>query len=108
MPRDQDARLDLVGLLAAVENASPVAAADVLAERLTDALGASEVSFLVADFSGQALVRLGHAGNAAASRTQGRETAERVRLVEARTAARWPARRSRWRPTLTVSVCSRR
>jgi serine phosphatase RsbU (regulator of sigma subunit) len=73
--------LDLVGLLAAVENASPVAAADVLAERLTDALGASEVSFLVADFSGRALVRLGHADSAAASRTQGRETAERVPLV---------------------------
>jgi len=79
--RDQDARLDFVGLLAAVENASPVAAADVLAERLTDALGASEVSFLVADFSGRALVRLGHADSAAASRTQGRETAERVPLV---------------------------
>ena len=73
--------MDLVGLLAAVENASPVAAADVLAERLTDALGASEVSFLVADFSGRALVRLGHAASAAASRTQGRETAERVPLV---------------------------
>ena len=73
--------MDLVGLLAAVENASPVAAADVLAERLTDALGASEVSFLVADFSGRALVRLGHADSAAASRTQGRETAERVPLV---------------------------
>jgi serine phosphatase RsbU (regulator of sigma subunit) len=81
VPSHQDARLDLVGLLAAVENASPVAAADVLAERLTDALGASEVSFLVADFSGRALVRLGHAASAAASRTQGRETAERVALV---------------------------
>jgi serine phosphatase RsbU (regulator of sigma subunit) len=78
---DQDARLDLAGLLAAVENASPVAAADVLAERLTDALGASEVSFLVADFSGRALVRLGHAASEAAGRTQGRETAERVPLV---------------------------
>src|SRR3954447_6387415 len=81
VPGDHDARLDLGGLLAAVENASPVAAADVLAERLTDALGASEVSFLVADFSGQALVRLGHAGSAAASRTQGHETAERVPLA---------------------------
>src|SRR3954451_7946478 len=81
VPGDHDARLDLGGLLAAVENASPVAAADVLAERLTDALGASEVSFLVADFSGQALVRLGHAGSAAASRPQGRETAERVSLA---------------------------
>ena len=81
MPGDQNARLDLVGLLAAVENASPVAAADVLAERLTDALGASDVSFLVADFSGRALIRLGHADSAAASRTQGRETAERVPLM---------------------------
>src|SRR3954451_17789183 len=81
VPGDHDARLDLGGLLAAVENASPVAAADVLAERLTDALGASEVSFLVADFSGRALVRLGHADSAAASRTQGRETAERVPLA---------------------------
>ena len=80
MTGGEHARLDLVGLLAAVENASPVAAADVLAERLADALGASEVSFLVADFSGRALVRLGHAGRAAATRTQGRETAERVPL----------------------------
>ena len=72
--------MDLAGLLAAVENASPVAAADVLAELLTEALGASEVSFLVADFSGRALIRLGHADSLAASRTQGRETAERVSL----------------------------
>jgi serine phosphatase RsbU (regulator of sigma subunit) len=73
--------LNFAGLLEAVENASPVAAADVLAERLTEALGASEVSFLVADFSGRALVRLGHAGSEAAGRTQGRETAERVPLA---------------------------
>jgi serine phosphatase RsbU (regulator of sigma subunit) len=78
---DQVARLDFAGLLAAVENASPVAAADVLGERLTDALGASGVSFLVADFSGRDLVRLGHAGSEAAGRTQGRETAERVPLA---------------------------
>jgi len=76
-----DARLDLAGMLAAVENASPVAAADVLAKRLADALGATEVSFLLADFSGRALVRLGHSGSEAAGRTQGRETAERVALA---------------------------
>jgi serine phosphatase RsbU (regulator of sigma subunit) len=78
---DQDARLDFVGLLAAVENASPVAAADVLGERLAAALGATHISFLVADFSGQALVRLGHRGSDGAERTQGRETAERVPLA---------------------------
>ena len=80
-PVANEARLNFAGLLAAVENASPVAAADVLAERLSDALDASEVSFLVADFSGRALVRLGHAASEAAGRTQGRETAERVPLV---------------------------
>ena len=80
MANETEARLDLAGLLAAVENASPVAAADVLAERLFDALGASEVAFLIADFSGRALIRLGHAGTAA-GRTQGRETAERVPLM---------------------------
>jgi serine phosphatase RsbU (regulator of sigma subunit) len=73
--------LDFAGLLSAVENASPVAAADVLGERLADALGASHISFLVADFSGRALVRLGHAGSEAAGRSQGRETAERVPLA---------------------------
>jgi serine phosphatase RsbU (regulator of sigma subunit) len=81
VPDDEHAGLDVAGLLAAAENASPVAAADVLAERLSDALGASEVSFLVADFSGRALVRLGHAASEAAGRTQGRETAERVPLA---------------------------
>ena len=49
-------------------------------ERLTDAFGAPEVSFLIADDSGQALIRLGHAGDGAAARTHGRETAQRVPL----------------------------
>jgi len=74
-------RLDLAQLLAAVENAPPVAAADVVGEWLAVALGACEVSFLVVDFSGRALIRLGHASARAATRTQGRETAERVPLA---------------------------
>src|SRR3954471_12519209 len=77
----QSARLDLGALLAAVEDAAPVAAVDVLDERLASALGARELSFLIADFSGQALIRLGHAGSAAATRAQGRETGERVDLT---------------------------
>jgi hypothetical protein len=78
---DQTAgRLDLAGLLVAVENAPPVAAADVVSEWLGEALGASDVSFLVVDFSGRALIRLGHAEGGAASRTLGRETAEQVPL----------------------------
>jgi serine phosphatase RsbU (regulator of sigma subunit) len=74
-------RLDLAPLLAAVENAPPVAAADVLGEWLAVALGATDVSFLVVDLSGHALIRLGHADSPAATRTQGRETAERVPLI---------------------------
>src|SRR3954451_14125571 len=74
------AQLDFGQLIAAVENAPPVSAADVIGARLRDALGARGVSFLIADFSGQALIRLGHAASEAAGRTQGRETAERVPL----------------------------
>ena len=77
----QSARLDLGELLAAVEDAPPVAAVDVLDDRLRKAIGANDVSFLIADFSGQALIRLEHAGSALAVRTQGRETAERVPLT---------------------------
>jgi hypothetical protein len=53
--------LDLNSLLAAVEAAPPVAAADVLAGALAESIDAREVSFLIADFSGQSLIRLGHA-----------------------------------------------
>src|SRR3954454_17692652 len=74
-------RLDLAALLMAVENAPPVAAADVLGRHLADTFGASEVSLLVADLSGRALIRLGHAGSKEDTRTQGRETAERVPLT---------------------------
>jgi hypothetical protein len=80
MAEDAAGRLDLAKLPVAVENAPPVAAAEVVGEWLEAALGAFDVSFLVVDFSGRALIRLGHAGLRAAVRTQGRETAERVPL----------------------------
>jgi serine phosphatase RsbU (regulator of sigma subunit) len=75
----QPSPLNLNSLLAAVEAAAPVAAADVLAEALAEAIDAREVSFLIADFSGQSLIRLGHAGGK--GRLQGKETAERVPLT---------------------------
>src|SRR5690242_1885979 len=75
-------RFDLGKLLSAVEDAPPFSATDVLGERLASELDAREVSFLIADFSGHALIRLGHAGSAAATRTQGEETAERVPLLD--------------------------
>jgi hypothetical protein len=71
----------LNALLAAVEAAPPVAAVDVLAGALAEAVGAREVSFLIADFSGRSLIRLGHSGAEGALRLQGRETAERVPLA---------------------------
>src|SRR3954468_18797080 len=80
MDDDRSLRFDLAALLAAVENASPVAVADVVGEHLAEAVGASDVAFLIADFSGRALVRLGHTAGEAATRSQGRETAERVPL----------------------------
>ena len=52
--------LDVKTLLASVEAAPPIDAAEVVAASLTDALGARDVSFLIADYSGQALVRLSH------------------------------------------------
>jgi serine phosphatase RsbU (regulator of sigma subunit) len=73
--------LNLNSLRAAVEAAPPVAAVDVLAGALAEAIGAREVSFLIADFSGRSLIRLGHSGGKGELRLQGEETAERVPLV---------------------------
>lgn len=73
--------MDVGKLLAAVEDAPPVAAADAVGDQLAQMLGASEVALLIADFSGEALIRLGHAGSAAATRTQGRETAQSLPLT---------------------------
>jgi len=80
MPQRTTTRLDLVHLLDAMEQAPPVQAADVLGQVLGNVLGASQVAFLIADFSGDALIRLGHADGPAAGRRRGRERAERVPL----------------------------
>lgn len=53
-------RLDLRGLLAAVEAAPPVEAVDVLAVELARMLDATEVSLLLANLSGTAAVRMSH------------------------------------------------
>ena len=81
MGERQRSPLNLNSLLAAVEAAPPVAAVDVLAAELAEAIGAREVSFLIADFSGRSLIRLGHSGGTGPLRLQGSETAERVPLV---------------------------
>jgi hypothetical protein len=100
--------LNLNSLLAAVEAAPPVAAVDVLAAALAEAIGAREVSFLIADFSGQSLIRLGHSGGEGAVRLQGKETAERVPLAGTPHGRALAARPSRWSPRTAALACSRR
>ncbi|MFG1807630.1 PP2C family protein-serine/threonine phosphatase [Streptomyces sp. NPDC049040] len=53
----------MAGVLAAAEAAAPVESLDVVARLLKDRLGAESVSFLITDFSGSSVVRLGAAGS---------------------------------------------
>jgi serine phosphatase RsbU (regulator of sigma subunit) len=72
--------LDLSGLLAAVEAAPPISAAEVIGAALAEALDAHDVSFLIADFSGQSLIRLSHVARGGDRGTGGRERAEAVAM----------------------------
>lgn len=54
---EADVRSDLRALLDAVERAPPVEAVDVLAAELARMVDAEDVSFLIADFGGDALIR---------------------------------------------------
>lgn len=73
--------LDIGALLASAEAAAPVDAIDAVAAGLKDMVGAERVSFLIADFSGDALIRLGHAISDTTTRRSGAETAESVSLT---------------------------
>jgi serine phosphatase RsbU (regulator of sigma subunit) len=68
-------------LLAAAEAAAPVEAIDAVADALREMIAAEHVSFLIADFSGDALIRLGHSFAGPAGRRVASETAERVPLA---------------------------
>ena len=70
-------RVDLRSLMARAEAAAPVGTVDAMAEGLLDMLDAREVSFLIADFSGRTLSRLGHF---ATGNGHDRETSEQVEL----------------------------
>ncbi|MFD9567860.1 PP2C family protein-serine/threonine phosphatase [Streptomyces sp. NPDC059994] len=54
--------MTLAGTLAAAEAAAPVESLDVVARMLQEHLGAASVSFLITDFTGGSVVRLGVAG----------------------------------------------
>ena len=74
--------LNLNVLLSAVEAAPPLEAAEVLGAALSETLGARDVSFLIADFSGRSLIRLSHVGRGSGDEGPlGRERAEAVPLV---------------------------
>ncbi|MEA2481557.1 MAG: hypothetical protein QOJ07_3479 [Thermoleophilaceae bacterium] len=73
--------LNLSVLLAAVEAAPPLAAAEVVGAALSEALDAHDVSFLIADYSGQSLIRLSHVGEATGAGSSSRERTEAVPLV---------------------------
>ncbi|WP_461006528.1 PP2C family protein-serine/threonine phosphatase [Streptomyces capparidis] len=55
--------MTLAGVLAAAETAAPVESLDVVARMLKEHLGAVSVSFLITDFTGDSVVRLGAAGS---------------------------------------------
>jgi serine phosphatase RsbU (regulator of sigma subunit) len=81
--RDRDRpRAGLRALLERVEAASPTDAVEVVAEEFAALVGARAVSFLIADFSGRALVRFGTpAPGVPDARRQGSEQAETVPLA---------------------------
>lgn len=64
----------MAGTLAAAEAAAPVESLDVVARMLKEHLGAAAVSFLITDFSGGSVVRL---GRRAASRPTSPRSASR-------------------------------
>ncbi len=73
---------DLRALLERVEAASPTDAVEVVADEFAALVGARAVSFLIADFSGRALVRFGTpAPGVPDARRQGSEQAETVPLA---------------------------
>ena len=77
---DQPRRLDLRSLLTRAEAAAPVGVVDAMAAVLLEMLDAREVSFLIADFSGRSLNRLGHTAAAEEPGSRGEETSGRVAL----------------------------
>jgi serine phosphatase RsbU (regulator of sigma subunit) len=73
-------RLNLAALLFAAEAAPPVGAVEAVSDVLAAGLGAKDVRFLIADYSGDSLIRLAHSHQDPSTRRTGRETGDRVAL----------------------------
>ena len=76
-----DHRLDLRQLLAAVEAAPPLDAAGVLGRELGRMVDATSVALLIANFSGDGLVRMFHVSDRDARRDGGNERVESLALA---------------------------
>jgi serine phosphatase RsbU (regulator of sigma subunit) len=77
---DQPRRLDLHSLLTRAEAAAPVGVVDAMAAALLEMLDARDVSFLIADFSGRSLNRLGHTAVSEEPGSRSEEISGRVAL----------------------------
>jgi serine phosphatase RsbU (regulator of sigma subunit) len=75
-------RIDVHALLQGAEAAAPVDAVDVVAAELAEVFRARAVRLLIADYTGEALVRLAAAGTVDGAREQDGESAERVPLAD--------------------------
>jgi len=79
---DDHSGTDLHALLERVESRAPTDAIEAVAAELAGMVGAGAVSFLIADFSGRALVRFGPSeAGTARERRQGTTQAETVQLA---------------------------
>jgi len=72
--------IDVGALLERVEAEAPIDAVGAVAASLADMVAAKAVSFLIADFSGRAVVRLSSAGAVTGARSRGIEQAETLPL----------------------------
>jgi serine phosphatase RsbU (regulator of sigma subunit) len=73
-------RLHLRSLLTRAEAAAPVGVVDAMAAAMLEMLDAHDVSFLIADFSGRSLTRLGHTATGDEPGARSEETSIRVPL----------------------------
>jgi serine phosphatase RsbU (regulator of sigma subunit) len=78
---DGPRRLDLRSLLTRAEAAAPVGVVEAMAAAMLEMLDARDVSFLIADFSGRSLNRLGHIAAFGAPFIRSDETTARVPLL---------------------------
>src|ERR671921_567991 len=73
--------IDVGALLEKVEAAAPIDSVEAVATALCEMVDAHAVTFLIADFSGRAVVRLTSAGRVEGARSHGVEQAETLPLT---------------------------